>query len=256
MIKNILLLMGSLLLAAVAVADEAKQSGIDPEVEKKIVENLQQARGGIKVSHVKVSPIPGIYQVQITNGPVVYITKDAEYFIVGDLYQVAPGRLVNVSKQARNGERAAALAKIDPEDMIIFSPEGEVKAHVTVFTDIDCGFCRKLHQEVPELNAMGIEVRYLAYPRAGIGSKSYKKWTTAWCSDNPQKTLTQLKSGASMPLEVCEGNPVAMEYKLGRSLGVTATPALVLESGELRLGYVKAPRLAAMLGVTPQKTSP
>lgn len=231
---------------------KSKAKAVDPKIEKKIIENLQQAHADIKVEDVSVSPISGVYQVQLTNGPTVYATADAGYFIAGDLFQVKPGQLVNVSQQAMNEQRAQALAKLDEEDMIVFSPEGETKATVTVFTDIDCGYCRKLHQEVPELNKMGIEVRYLAYPRAGVNSESHKKLATAWCAENPQETLTRFKSGESVPLKVCEDNPVAEEYNLGRQLGVTATPALVLESGELQLGYMRAPQLAARLGVSQQ----
>lgn len=150
-----------------------------------------------------------------------------------------------------NDVRAQALATLDADDMIVFSPKGEPKATVTVFTDIDCGYCRKLHQEVPELNKMGIEVRYLGYPRAGVNSQSHKKLTTAWCAEDQRETLTRLKNGESVPLKVCDDNSVAEAYRLGQQMGVTATPALVLESGELQLGYMPAAQLAARLGVSP-----
>jgi thiol:disulfide interchange protein DsbC len=233
------------------IAQLAHAEDVDPKLKNKIEKRLQQARPEFSISDVSATPIDGLYQAQIVNGPMVYVTADGEYLIAGDLFQVSAKGLVNVSEQGRNEERAAALAKVDINDMIVFSPKGKAKAHVTVFTDIDCGYCRKLHQEVPELNKMGIEVRYLAYPRAGLNSESHQKLATAWCSENPQDTLTRFKSGESVPLKVCEDNPVAMEYTLGRQIGVTATPALVLESGELQLGYMKAPQLAARLGVTP-----
>jgi len=233
------------------VAQFAHAADVDPKLKKKIEERLQQARPEFSISTVAETPIEGLYQAQIVNGPMVYVTRKGDYLIAGDLFHVSEKGLVNVTEQGRNEERAAAMAKLERDDMIIFSPEGETKAHVTVFTDIDCGYCRKLHQEVPELNKMGIEVRYLAYPRAGLSSQSHKKLATAWCSENPQETLTRFKAGESIPLKVCEDNPVAMEYQLGRQLGVTATPALVLESGELQLGYMKAPQLAARLGVKP-----
>lgn len=242
----------SFALVSVAQAEEAKKAvEIDPKLEKKIVDNLEQMRSDVKVNDLTVSPIPGVYRAQIVDGPAVYVTEDAKYFIVGDLYQIAPGRMVNVSEQGRNGERMEALAKVDKDDMIVFSPKGDVKAHITVFTDIDCGYCRKLHQEVPELNKMGIEVRYMAYPRAGVNSESHNKLATAWCAENPRETLTKFKSGESVPIKVCEDNPVATQFNLGRQLGVTATPALVLETGELQLGYLPAQQLAARLGIKP-----
>ena len=116
--------------------------------------------------------------------------------------------------------------------MVIFPAVGETKGVVSVFTDVDCGYCRKLHQEVPKLNQMGIEVRYLAYPRAGVGSRSYQKIVSAWCAADPNKAMTQLKSGMEIPDVSCE-NPVAAQFDLGQQVGVTGTPAIVLEDGRL-----------------------
>ncbi|EEF22618.1 Thiol:disulfide interchange protein dsbC precursor, putative, partial [Ricinus communis] len=129
---------------------------------------LEAARPDAKVQSVVRSEMPGLYTVKFVNGPQVYATPDGKYFVLGDLYQVEQKGFVNLAEQKRNGERAKLLADLKPEDMIIFKPKGETKAAITVFTDVDCGYCRKLHKEVPQLNAMGIEVRYLAYPRAGI----------------------------------------------------------------------------------------
>lgn len=242
-------LLGLVSLSLPSYADDAKK--VDPKVVKQISEKLEQARPDLQLESVAASPIGGLYQAQIINGPRIYITENGRYFVAGDLFEVAADRLVNVSEQARNGDRVAALAKVDQEDMIIFSPKGETKASITVFTDIDCGYCRKLHAEVPELNKMGIEVRYLAYPRAGANSQSADKLVTAWCGKNSRELLTKFKAGENVPIKVCEDNPVAEQFALGRSLGVTATPALVLENGELQLGYMQAPQLAARLGVTP-----
>ncbi|MFT5670969.1 MAG: thiol:disulfide interchange protein DsbC, partial [Glaciecola sp.] len=115
--------------------------------------------------------------------------------------------------------------------------------------DVDCGYCRKLHEEVPALNAKGIEVRYLAYPRAGIGSPSYNKIVSAWCAVDQQNALTKLKQLEPIPTNICAGNPVAAQFALGGKMGVRGTPALVLDSGRLLPGYMPADRLAAELGV-------
>lgn len=268
MIKNLLsqrilasIVMGSGLLfasAAYLTHAEAKSdkqgqqqaAQVDEKTVQRIVERIQRSRAELEVVNVRHSPIPGLYQAQIVNGPLVYVTSDAEYMIAGDLYQLAPGRLVNVSEEGRNDERKEALAQVDKKDLIVFPAKGETKHRITVFTDIDCGYCRMLHQEVPALNEMGVEVRYMAYPRAGLNSESFNKLATAWCADDPQETLTKLKSGESVPTKVCDSNPVAKHYAMGQQLGVTATPALVLESGELQLGYMKAPQLAERLGIS------
>ena len=132
--------------------------------------------------------------------------------------------------------------------MIVFAPK-QSKAHVYVFTDVDCYYCQKLHQEVPALEALGIEVRYLAYPRAGIGSDSYQKIASAWCADDPQDSLTILKAGGDIPSNVCEDNPIAQQFALGSDLGVKGTPALITEAGVLLPGYMPADKLARALGL-------
>ena len=133
--------------------------------------------------------------------------------------------------------------------MLVFSPPADrVKATVTVFTDIDCGYCRKLHQEVPELNRLGIAVRYLAYPRAGLGSDSYDKAVSAWCADNPRLALTEAKLGNEIETRTC-ANPVAGHMNLGAQFGVNGTPAVFYEDGTLQNGYMPALDMAERLGL-------
>ena len=124
-----------------------------------------------------------------------------------------------------------------------------MRASVTVFTDVDCFYCQKLHNEVPAMNERGIEVRYLAYPRAGVGSESYRKIASAWCDKDPQEAITRLKNRQNIPENVCPGNPVADQFMLGQQAGVRGTPALVLESGEMVPGYLSAQDLAARVGI-------
>lgn len=243
--KLVLAVAGCLFTGAVA-------ADVDPEVRQTLVKNLERAGDDIKIGTVEASPVSGLYKVQMLNGPTVYATQDGQYFIYGDLFKTASNGLTNVSEQERGSERVEALKKMGEDSTITFSPEGKTRAHITVFTDVDCGYCRKLHQEVPALNKMGIEVRYMGFPRQGVGSESYRKLTTAWCADNPQETLTKLKSNEKVPLEVCENNPVEEQYKLGQVLGVNATPAIVTESGELIMGYKPAAQLAQRLGLASQ----
>ena len=132
--------------------------------------------------------------------------------------------------------------------MIVFSPVGTLKGTVTVFTDVDCFYCQKLHKEVPELNRLGIKVRYLAYPRAGLDSESYRKIATAWCAENPQDAITRLKARESLPENVCSQNPVAAHFQLGQQVGVTGTPALLLDDGTLVSGYMPAQQLVERMG--------
>ncbi|MGB1142028.1 MAG: DsbC family protein, partial [Halioglobus sp.] len=159
------------------------------------------------------------------------------------------GQFVNLTEKRRDGERLALMAGVAKEDMIIFSPEGETRTHISVFTDITCGYCRKLHQEVPELNRRGIEVRYLAYPRAGLGTPGFAQLVTAWCAKDPREALTQLKNGEQVPAQSCADNPVAAQFELGQAVGVRGTPALVTEDGTLVPGYQTADQLMVTLGL-------
>ena len=131
--------------------------------------------------------------------------------------------------------------------MIVYGPENP-KRYVTVFTDIDCGYCRKLHNEVPELNAAGIQVRYLAFPRAGIGSNSHNKYVSVWCNDDPQASLTKAKSGRPVAKATCE-NPIAETYRLGQQIGVRGTPMIIYDDGKITPGYLPSKELIKRLGL-------
>ncbi|HNE27322.1 MAG TPA: disulfide isomerase DsbC N-terminal domain-containing protein, partial [Pseudomonadales bacterium] len=152
---------------------------------------VQKARPGLSVGEIRSSTVPGLFEVDLGGKDTVYMSADGKYLITGTMYRVENKRFVNIADERMQPMRVQKLAAVKKEDMVIFSPQGKPKSYITVFTDVDCGFCRKLHKEVPQLNAMGIEVRYLAYPRAGIPSPSADKLITVWCSKNRQEALTQ-----------------------------------------------------------------
>lgn len=241
----------SLLLAGFAASPLASWAAVEPQQEQLLRDALAKARPGMKIREIRSSAIPGIFEVDIGSNDTVYMPGDGKYLISGTMYRIEQNRFVNIADERMQPLRAQKLAAVNRKDMIIFSPKGTPKSHVSVFTDIDCGFCRKLHQEIPALNAMGIEVRYLAFPRAGVPSPSADKLATAWCAPNPQDTLTQLKNGVAVATKTCEKNPIADQYKLGMELGVNGTPALFKPNGELLPGYMPANELAEALGVTP-----
>ena len=210
---------------------------------------LEVGTTGLKVGTVKTSEIPGLYEVQFVNGPMVYATTKGDFFIVGDIFGVGPTGYVNLAEKRRDGERVEQLAEVKIDDMIVFSPEGEKRATVTVFTDVSCFYCQKLHKEVPELNKRGVEVRYLAYPRAGVGSEAFRQLASAWCADDKQATMTALKNRETVPENVCAGNPVADHYLLGQKMGVRGTPAIVTDTGQMIPGYQSADDLIVTLGL-------
>jgi thiol:disulfide interchange protein DsbC len=140
---------------------------------KQILDKLLDIRPDFAFSVVSETEIDGVYKVDVQNGPTLYISENGKYFFVGDYYEVGDNGLINLGEQAKQTQRVEAVSDLNLEEMIIFGPENP-KAHVYVFTDVDCYYCQKLHQEVPELTKLGIEVRYLAYPRAGVGSPVYQ----------------------------------------------------------------------------------
>jgi thiol:disulfide interchange protein DsbC len=229
-----------------ACAAPVMVSAADDPAAVALLAKLKAARADLEYSMPRQSAIPGLYEVK--GGPTLYVSADGSFFVAGDLFSIGPGGFTNLAEQKRDADRRQAIAGLNPADMIVFAPPNP-KATITVFTDIDCGFCRKFHQEVPQLNAMGIAVHYLAFPRAGLGSPSFRKIATAWCSADRGDTLTRMKNGENVPDNVCDGNPVAAQYALGEQLGVTGTPALVLQDGTLIPGYQPAEELARLLGV-------
>ena len=219
-------------------------------IEQSVLSMLKTARPDIQFTFLGESPMPGVYEVQVMNGPLLFVHEQGEYLFQGGLLQVKETGIVDTMEARQAIARSEVFATRSTDDMIIFKPEGESKAIMNVFTDVDCGYCRKFHQEVPELNAMGIEVRYLAFPRAGIPSSSYNKIAKAWCAEDQQDALTKVKSGRSVDVEVCEDNPVAEQYAFGTQLGVTGTPAIILMDGTLIPGYQPAKKFAEVLGLT------
>ncbi len=211
-----------------------------------IPEGLRQSLGtllpGVQTESVRETPMKGLYEI-VMGAQVFYMSADGQYLIQGNLVDVATR--TNLTDASRNTARRAAVEGVAEERMVVFSPD-EVKHSVTVFTDIDCGYCRKLHSEMDAYNEKGIEVRYLFYPRSGTATPSYDKAVSVWCADDRKQALTDAKGGKEVPAKKCD-NPVAEHMALGEAMGVTGTPALVLEDGELVPGYIPPDRLAAFL---------
>ncbi|MDR9435846.1 MAG: DsbC family protein, partial [Thiohalophilus sp.] len=212
-------------------------------------DELDQARQAImdrfedvKAENVEASPIKGLYRVTIPP-QVFYMSGDARYVVDGSVIDMAERR--NLTDEYRNQAINAAIEGMGEESMIVFGSK-DAEHTVTVFTDIDCGYCRKLHESVGAYNEAGIRIRYMAYPRAGLNSESYQKAVSAWCADDRQGALTRAKQGESIPQKTCD-NPVADQFQLGQTMGISGTPALVLETGKIIPGFVPPKRLAAIL---------
>jgi len=191
---------------------------------------------------ISETPIEGILQVQI-NSDIVYVTADGQYLLQGQIMDIDTKD--NITDQAKSGIRLGLLTDLNLDEQITFSPE-EPKYDLLVFTDIDCGYCRKLHNQMAGYNEQGIAIHYMAFPRAGIGSDSYDKFVSVWCSDDQKEALTLAKNGTDPMPQKCP-NPIADQYELGREVGVTGTPALVTSDGTLIPGYMPPEQLRARL---------
>lgn len=214
----------------------------ETSAQEAITKSLSSIFPGVTPDEITPSPMEGVSEVLI--GPrLMYISNDGKYLLQGSLIDLKTR--TDISEERRNGIRLDALNELGEEKMIIF-PAKEQKHTITVFTDIDCGYCRKLHGEMDKYNAEGITVRYLMFPRAGIDSPSFNKAVTVWCSKDQQDAMTRSKSGENLPNASCD-NPIREEYELGQLLGVQGTPAIIMEDGAMLPGYVPAARLAKVL---------
>jgi len=209
----------------------------------------------VDVDAVRPSALPGIYEVA-HGGEVLYVSSDGRYALSGDLFETAGGR--NLTEQRRTEARGAALRSLGDADTIIFGPR-TARYTVTVFTDVDCPYCRRMHSEIAEYNRLGVRVRYAFYPRSGPGTESWKKAESVWCAPDRQDALTRAKAGAEVPPRSCKGTPVTKTWELGRELGIRGTPGVFTERGDYLSGYLPPQRLVERLkqldGTGPDKDS-
>jgi len=201
---------------------------------------------GAEIIDITETPVDGIYKLELEDMQSVYLSSDGNFVIIGEIFQITGDGLLNLTEMERDVERRNIISEIDDSELISFPAKNELFS-VVIFTDIDCGYCRKLHGEISEYNKLGISINYAAFPRSGLQSESYSKIVGAWCSNNPAKTLTTLKQGKDMNLTYCENHPVEKHYRLGRKIGVTGTPAIISSSGQLIPGYVPAKDLLSRL---------
>ena len=224
------LLFAALLAQFAPAADTRVAEAKDPRVE--LLKRLPQ---GTRIEDLQPSQIPGLYE--FTQGvEVSYLTADGKYFVDGSIYDMNTHQ--NLSEERRNQARSKLLATLPESQLIIFSPKSP-QYTVTVFTDLDCAYCRQLHSEIGELNKLGVRVRYAAFPRTGPNTDSWRKAQAVWCAQDRQTALTQAKRGTAVDTgKLCGNDPVAREYQMGEALGVRGTPALFTDNGDFISGYL------------------
>jgi thiol:disulfide interchange protein DsbC len=196
----------------------------------------------VKIDSVAPAPIAGLYEVMI-GGQIIYVTADGRYFVDGRIVDLKTREDLTEPRMA--AVRKGAVEAMGENRMIIFG-DGKANHTVTVFTDIDCPYCAKMHSQVKQYEDEGIRVRYMFYPRAGAKSPSYDEAVSVWCSEDRNQALTDAKAGKKIPAKTCD-NPVDEHMALARKVGINGTPAIMLENGEMVPGYVEPKRLAQMI---------
>ena len=212
------------------------------EVPPALAARLAVLAPGASPDHVVETGVAGVYEVRF-GSIVVYLSEDGRYMLRGDMVDLDGGR--NLTEEARSIARAEIVGALGEAELIVFAPE-VVKHSVTIFTDVDCGYCARLHRQMADYNRLGIEVRYAAFPRAGVGSDTYDTMVSVWCASDPHTAMTDAKAGRAVETARCD-NPVSEQYDAGQAIGVRGTPAIILESGELIPGYVPPEELASRL---------
>jgi thiol:disulfide interchange protein DsbC len=217
--------------------------------------SLIRIEAGLTAQEINSTPMPGIYRVQLSPTRTIYMSTDGKFFFSGDMYQNSNSQgLQNLTQLDQQRIRRGLLATVSDNSGWMFAPTGKPKAVITVFTDVDCYYCQKLHQEIKQINDLGIAVHYLAFPRAGIGSDAYAQIASAWCADDRNEAITTAKIKAQngglseSPYFECD-HPVTEHYELGKMMGITGTPAIVTQAGLMIPGYLPAAALAERLNL-------
>jgi thiol:disulfide interchange protein DsbC len=227
-----------LTLAALVGAATFAQAG-DAEVRAAIKTLNPQA----VIDSLKPAPVKGWMEASV-GGQVLYFTDDGKFLMQGALVEAATRR--NLTEESQAAVRLVELNGIPKNEMIVFPAKGPTKHVVKVFTDIDCGYCRKLHQEMAQYNQLGIEVQYLWFPRAGVPSESSRKAIAVYCAKDQRKAMTDAKNNTDPGNATCK-NPIEKDYALGQRIGVNGTPAIFTNDGTLMPGYMPAQQLIAEL---------
>jgi len=232
----------ALCVALGATAATAAGEAAPADVTQRVKASIAKLSADLPVDSVLATPVPGVYEVAI--GPrLVYITGDGRYLIQGSISDL--DKREDLTEPRRDAIRLGTINKMSEDRMVVFGPKNAAHT-VTVFTDIDCGFCRRLHADIGKYNANGIRIRYLFMPRSGVGGESYRKAVAVWCAKDQQQAMTDAKSGKDVPLQECD-NPVEEHMALADLIGISGTPALILPDGTLLPGYVPADRLKSLL---------
>ena len=203
-------------------------------VKRKLAEILPNE---INLISIQETDLNGFFEVNFEGIEPLYVSSDGNYLVSGDIYLITKDGLVNKSEARRDYQRKTLIKGLKESELITFEPR-KINHNIFVFTDVDCGYCRQFHNQIDEYLELGIRVKYLAYPRAGIGSDSFNKISSAWCNEDPNYSLTLLKQGQDIETKLCKDNPVEKHFNLGNTIGVQGTPSIITDEGKMIPGYL------------------
>jgi len=200
---------------------------------------------GMQADEITATQISGLYAVR-DGSKILYLSADGRYLLHGELYDLSTGEPENLTEKSLQGLRKQLINSVPENEFITFKAKNE-KYKINIFTDIDCGYCRKLHSEIEDYLAEGITINYLFFPRAGLNSDAYKKAVSVWCADDKNEAMTIAKMGTGVLEKKTCKNPVKEHMALGDKIGVRGTPMMVTNDGTVFPGYVPAKQLAKAL---------
>ena len=224
-----------LLTLCIALSSSTLLAGSDIDKLKNI---LTKRLPGVEVNKITKSPLDGLYEV-ISGSQIVYMSADGRYMIDGDFVDLVSKK--NHTEDAKSGMRLAQIDALGEDNMLIYKPE-VVKHTVTVVTDINCPYCRRLHDEMDQYLKLGVRVRYIFMPLKG--KEDFKTTVSVWCSKDRNLSLDIAKAGGTLDPKTCT-NPIKRQLDVARKIGVRGTPAIILEDGTMLPGYVPIDKLIA-----------
>ena len=237
---------GSKLLAGVAVAfccTAITQAADDQAALDDVRSKMSDMFESVDPENITFSPVDGWFTIQ-QGSIIAYVSDDGRYLLQGDLIDLE--KEVNLSEKSRNNARRDLMATLKDDEAILFSP-ADVKYSVTIFTDVECTYCRKMHSQINEYLDEGIQVRYALYPRNGPASKSWSTSEKVWCAKDRNQALTAAKMDREFETSQCDSAMVSNHYRVGRDIGLSGTPAIVLQDGTLIGGYLPPAQLSLRL---------
>lgn len=228
-----------MLIASIIIFTKSEQSSSMQQPNEDDIRSAISEKLNLEIEAIADSPVLGLQQV-FTDKGLFYVSNNGEYFLQAKVFNISSEKVVDETEFALRNVRKEGLKQFE-DSMIEFAAEDE-KYVINVFTDATCGYCRKLHNEIEQYRDLGITVRYLAWPRAGINSQTYQDTVSIWCSEDPQQAMTDAKAGKRIAGQTCE-NKVAQQYEFGQKVGVQGTPNIILPDGSVIPGYQPANQL-------------